>query len=109
MSKHDQPVSPATALGAYQAACRVMGRDGELGMDAEGILENVMAELAVLAEVRTVNGQPTPEPLTFIDLLKIDAIRRENHCVAAVCAYEAGCVCWAEFVIEKAICADDDQ
>lgn len=44
--------------------------------------------------------QTTP-PLAFSDLLLMDAIRRENNCEPAICAYEAGCVCWREFIAER--------
>jgi hypothetical protein len=40
---------PATAKDAYQAVCRIVDRDGALGMETESILDNVMSELARLA------------------------------------------------------------
>jgi hypothetical protein len=47
--KYQTTEPPPTAKDAYQAACRIVDRDGALGMETEGILDNVMAELARLA------------------------------------------------------------
>lgn len=41
---------------------------------------------------------PAPPLLDFAAASRLDAIRRENHCARAFCAYEAGCVCWREFI-----------
>lgn len=51
--------------------------------------------------VMSTKPQQTTAPMTFADLVLIDAIRRENHCDRQVCAYEDGCTCWTEFVAEK--------
>jgi len=44
--------SQSTAKDAYDAACRVVDRGGALNMASDGILENVLGELATLAEVK---------------------------------------------------------
>lgn len=54
MSKPDVNDKRSYADGlkaAYEAACRIVDRDGELGMDDFGIIENILAELAKLAGV----------------------------------------------------------
>lgn len=48
-SSSAQPIP--SAQDAYAAACRIVDRDGALGIEAEGIIDNVLAELAKLAGV----------------------------------------------------------
>jgi len=38
--------------------------------------------------------------MTFANMLRLDAIRKENHCGRAICAYETDCECWRELMQE---------
>jgi hypothetical protein len=51
----DQPKQNQRQLGArdaYHAACRIVDRDHEAGVDDHGIIDNMLAELAKLAGVQ---------------------------------------------------------